>query len=144
MTIILHDEKSCICVTSELDLLTEPPKQTSIEHSCLVDYHQFAATLGSGPIEFNTPGTSEDYLDLANTYQHLIIKVKKGDGNDLVDANKVGPANMLLHTLFSQVDVSLNDKPVSSFSATYSYRAYLAMLLNYGKAGKESQLTAGI
>ena len=140
----LLDEKSCICVKSELDLFTVPPTQTSIEYGCIVDNHPIAATLDSGPTEFSIPGSGENYLDFANTYLHLIIKVKKGDGSDLIDANKVGLANLLLHTLLSQVDVSLNDKLVSSSSATYSYRAYLETLLNYGKAAKESQLTAGI
>ena len=140
----LLDEKSCICVKSELDLFTVPPTQTSIDHGCMVDYHPIAATLDAGPIEFNIPGTGDDYLDLANTYLHLIVKVKKGDGTDLVDANKVGPSNLLLHTLFSQVDVTLNDKLISSSSNTYPYRAYLETLLNYGKAAKESQLTAAL
>ena len=42
------------------------------------------------------------------------------------------------------MDVNLNDKLVSSSSATYPSRAYLGTLLNYGKAAKKSQLTAGI
>ena len=138
----LVDERSCICVKSELDIFSVPPTQTSIENGCMVDYHPIAATLDSGPIEFNIPGTGEDYLDLANTYLHIGVKIKKNDGSDLADAASVGPVNLLLHSLFSQVDVHLNDKLVSSSSNTYPYRAYIETLVNYGKAAKETQLTA--
>ena len=68
--------------------------------------------------------------------------MKKRDRSEYVNANKIGPANLLLHTLFGQVDVSLNNKLVSLSSATYSYQTYLEMLLNYRKATEESQLTA--
>jgi hypothetical protein len=129
-------------VKSELDIFSVPPTQTSVDHGCTVEYHPIAATLDAGPIEFNVPGTGDDYLDLANTYLHLSVKVQKNDKTQIANDAKVGPANLLLHTLFSQVDVSLNDKLVSSSSATYHYRAYLETLLNYGKAAKETQLTA--
>ena len=52
----------------------------------------------------------------------------------------VGPTNLLLNSLFSQVDVFFNDKLISSSSNTYAYRAYLETLLNYGKAAKNHNL----
>jgi len=138
----LLDEKSCICVKSELDIFSVPPTQTSIDSSCVTEYYPVAAIQDGGPIEFTVPGSSDDYLDLANTYLHLSVKILKNDGTRIGDDAKVGPVNLLLHTLFSQVDVSLGDKLVSNSSATYPYRAYFETLLNYGKAAKEAQLTA--
>ena len=44
--------------------------------------------------------------------------------------------------MFSQVDVSLVEKEISSSYNTYVYRAYLETLLNYGKPGKESHLSS--
>ena len=137
----LVDERSCLCVKSELDLFSVPSTQTSIEHGCNVEYHPIAATLDSGPIEFNVPGSGSDYLDLANTYLHLNVKITKSDGTAIGNGVKVGPSNLLLHTLFSQVDVSLNDKLVSSSSATYAYRALIETLLGYGTSAKLTQLT---
>ncbi len=138
----LVDDRSCLCVKSELDLFSVPPTQTSIEHGCTVDYHPIAATLDAGPIEFSIPGTGEDYLDLTNTYLHLGIKIKKGDGTNLAADSKVGPTNLILHSLFQQVDVHLNDKLVSSSSGTYPYRAYIETLCNYGAGAKKTQLSA--
>ncbi|XP_071040075.1 uncharacterized protein F54H12.2-like [Parasteatoda tepidariorum] len=54
----------------------------------------------------------------------------------------LGPVNLFLHSLFSQVDVSLNDRTVSNSSNTYPYKACIETLLNYGYDSKTSQLTA--
>ncbi len=138
----LVDEKSCLCVKSELDIHSVPPTQTSIEHGSTVDYHPIAATLDGGPIEFAIPGTGEDYLDLASSYLRVSLKVRKSDGSDIAADEKVGPVNLMLHSLFQQVDIYLNDKLVSSSSNTYAYRAYIETVLNYGRGAKETQLTA--
>ena len=52
--------------------------------------------------------------------------------------------NNFLHSLFKQVDVFLKEKQVTQATGTYSYRAYLETLLNYGPAAKKSQLTAAL
>jgi hypothetical protein len=46
-----------------------------------------------------------------------------------------------MHSLFSDVSVSLNEKLISPPTSLYSYRAYIETLLSYGPAAKESQLT---
>ena len=56
----------------------------------------------------------------------------------------VGPVNNFLHSMFSQIDVSLNGTLVSSSTSTYAYRAYIENLLTYGPAAKTSQLTAAL
>lgn len=56
----------------------------------------------------------------------------------------MGPTNLFLHSLFSQVDVSLNERLISSSTNTYAYRALLETLLNYGDEAKKSQLTMSL
>ena len=51
---------------------------------------------------------------------------------------------MFLHTLFQQVDVSLNDVQVSQSAGTHAYRAYIESLLSYGPQVKTSQLRAAL
>jgi len=50
--------------------------------------------------------------------------------------------NAFMHSLFSQVEISLNGTPVTTASDTYAYRAYIETLLSYGSDAKESQLSA--
>ena len=57
-------------------------------------------------------------------------------------ADTVGPVNILLHRLFSQVEFSLSGTLITNSSNTYPYRAYLENLLSYRPAAKSSQLTS--
>ena len=61
---------------------------------------------------------------------------------DLAPGVAIGPTNLFLHSLFSQIDMYLNDKLITSSVSTYAYRAYQETLLSYGKAAKDTQLTA--
>ena len=83
-------------------------------------------------------------MDLANTCLHIGVKIVEADRTDIVADAGVGPVNLFLHSLFSQVDVQLNDTLVTSSANTYAYRAYFETLLNYGKPAKESQLTSSL
>ena len=47
-----------------------------------------------------------------------------------------------LHSLFSQIDVSLNDVNVSFATTIYPYRAYIKTHLHYGTDAKKSRLQA--
>ena len=116
---------SCECVKSELDLFSIPPTQTSIEFGHWVEHHPLATITDSGPLEFSISGSGEDYIDLANTHLYIHAQIVKADGTNLPDGAEVGPVNLWLHSLFSQVDMSLNEKLISPSSNTYPYRAYL-------------------
>uniref|UniRef100_A0A6V7J919 Uncharacterized protein n=1 Tax=Bracon brevicornis TaxID=1563983 RepID=A0A6V7J919_9HYME len=56
------------------------------------------------------------------------------------DQDAVGPINNFLHSMFSQVDVSFNQKLVSPPNNAYAYRAYIETLLNYGRDAKNGHL----
>ena len=105
--------------------------------------HQPLTSLDSGgPIEFVIPGTGDAYLDLANTYLLIRAKVVRGVGTDLAADTPVAPVNNWLHSLFSQVDVYLNDTLVTPSSNTYPFRAYVDTVLSYGAKAKNTQLTS--
>jgi hypothetical protein len=53
----------------------------------------------------------------------------------------VVPVNLWMHSLFSDVSVSLNENLVSPPTNLYPYRAYIEILLSYGLAANRSQLT---
>jgi hypothetical protein len=73
------------------------------------------------------------------------LKSRKLTEKNMEAADNVGPAmNNFLHSLFSQVDVSLNGVLITNSSNTYGYRAYIENLLSYGPPAKKSQLTASL
>jgi hypothetical protein len=135
-------EGSCECASTELDLFSVPPTQTSVESGTYVEYRPVSTLQNGSPIEFDIASSGDDCIDFANSYLHLKVKITRANGNNLADDDAVGPVNNFLHSLFSQVDVFLNGILVTSSSNTYPYRAYIENLLSYGPAAKRSQLTA--
>ncbi|GFY12761.1 uncharacterized protein F54H12.2 [Trichonephila clavipes] len=107
-----------------------------------VQFHPITNVADGGPIEFLIPGSGDAYLDLSQTQLHVRAKIFKSDGKVITNENKVGPVNLFLHSLFSQVDVCLNERTVSSSNNTYPYRAIIETLLNHGYDSKTSQLTS--
>ncbi|XP_035221034.1 uncharacterized protein F54H12.2-like, partial [Stegodyphus dumicola] len=69
------------------------------------------------PVEFNVSGSGDEYLDLSQTQLYVKVKILKSDGKPLTAESKVGPVNLFLHSTFSQVDISLNERLVSSNTA---------------------------
>src|SRR6266516_1228944 len=138
------DRNSCECAKSELDLFTVPPTQTSIESGGWVEYNPISSLADGVPIEFVVSGSGQDYIDLANTQLCVRAEIVQGNNTAIDQTHHVGPINLLLHSLFSEVDFKLNDTLISSTNNTYPYRAYLETLLSYGHAAKGSQLTAAL
>ena len=148
----VHDS-SCECAKSELDLFNVPPTQTAIDSSQWVEHRPLTSLSDSAPIEFVITGSGEEYVDLSETYLQVTARVLKHDGANLVTKNAdgtngndiaVGPVNNWLHSLFSQVDVSLNGRLITSSTNTYPFRAYIETLLTYGAGAKESHLTGSL
>lgn len=127
---------------SELDLFILPPTQTSIEKGQWIEFHPLANIRDGGPLEFNISGSGEEYMDLSMTRLYVKVKIVKNDGSYLPEDEPVGPINLFLHSLFSQVDISLNERIISSSSNTYPYRAYIETLLNYGEEAKKTLLSS--
>ena len=101
-------EGSSECTKSELDLFSIPPTQSSIEHVIWIEYHPLTSVRDGGPIEFEISGSGEDYIDFANSVLYVKAKITANNGGNLAADAEVGPVNLFLHSLFSQVDISLN------------------------------------
>jgi len=132
------------CTKSELDLFSVPATQTSIENGQWVEHHPVASLNDNNSIEFSVSGKGSDYIDLANTFVLVKAQIVNPNGTALADNAPVAPVNLFLHSLFSQVDLTLNDKLITPSNNTYAYRAYLETLLSYGDTAKTSQLTSAL
>lgn len=137
--------QSCECLKSELDIFSVLPTQTSIESGSFIEYHPIAAlTNDNTPIEFNISGSGQDYLDLGATQLYVRAEITRSNGAPLEATSQVGPVNLFLHSLFTDVDIKVNDVLITSSNSTYPYRSYLETVLSYGPAAKQSQLTSSL
>lgn len=125
-----------------MDLFSVPPTQTVIDRGSWEKINPIAGL--AVPYEFEISGTGDQYIDLEETQLYVKCQIVKADGTDLVAADKVGPINYSLHSLFKQVDVSLNGQEISDSSSMYPYRAYLEALLNYGDEAKKGHLSSAL
>ena len=123
---------ACQCIKSELDLFTVPPVNISMERGDYEVFHPVASISENSPLEFHVGGTSDQYVDLGRTKILLRVKISKLDGSNLDDKQNISPVNLLLHSLFSQVDLKLNEVLVSPSVNTYPYKSYFEVLLSHG------------
>ena len=128
--------------TSQLDLFSVPPSQTSLEDGNFTEYHPVSVLTSISPIEFTVSVENSNYIDLANSFLYVRASVTGSDGKDLAKDMKIAPECNFLHTLWSQINVYLNGSLVTQSNNNYSYQTYIENLLSFGQQAKTSQLSA--
>ena len=84
-----------------------------------IEVPPLAALAANAPIEFYITGNSEDYIDLNNTLLYMGCKITKADGSDIADCARVALVNYTVASLFSQLDVTLGDRPINQSNNCY-------------------------
>src|SRR5277367_2705234 len=108
---------------SNLPIFGNPSFQQELEDSNQVDINPLG-DVAHGPIEFNIVGNN-DFIDLNATTLHVAAKITKADGTAYADKAEVAFINNTLHSLFSDVIVSINDTIVEGGEQTYSMNSKL-------------------
>jgi hypothetical protein len=129
------------CSTSQLDLFSTPPTQMTVEDGVwdnIPPHNNF----NYNTLTFDIPGDNINYIDIARTELWLdLVLQKKSSGefsNIALDKEVIAPTNNLLHTIFNQVQIFMNNTEVENTNSNYAYRAYLENLLSFGKEEKET------
>ena len=134
------------CIKSEIDLFAPRSKQAAMTRSTWVDFHPVSTITPGAPIEFFSAGPTEAYLDHSQPMLVVRGKVTKLDGSNLTTTgttkDEVAPCNNFLHTLFSDVSLTFNEKQIEGSTHMYPYRAYMSTLLQYDRNVKKHQLFA--
>ena len=144
----ITSQGGCQCIKSETNIFEGESQQISHDKGYWVDHYSTSSTTGSAPLDFNIVGSHDLYIDLNSTYIRFYFKIVNEDGTDLnadeIANLKVGVINLPLHTVFSQIDVYLNDRLITDGSPTYAYRSYLSTLLSYSVDAKFTQLQGSL
>src|SRR6218665_2807282 len=106
--------QSCECTKSKLDLFVVPPTQTNIVSGNYVEYNPIATISQGTPIEFSITGGRAGLSGLGK--HSAVCEGPNHNGNNVaVDNNDhVGPINLFLHILFSEVDINFKATLVTS------------------------------
>ena len=124
---------------SSLELFTLPPVDYRYEAHRFVRYNP--TLTGIDPITFSIPQT-DDFVDLANSRLEIEVRMNNNAANytgiqvdDAVsDANNTRNTYVEAnfgHTLFKQMDLSINGALVTPQGNNYHHQAYIETLLNF-------------
>ena len=122
----------------ELCLFEPPPQEASLQKLQYVEYRP-NSQLNSGPLQFIINSTANQYIDLKRTRLHVKAKIVKSDGSAPAISETVAPANLVLQSLFGQVEIQMQQQIVSNCHL-YGYKAYIETVLDNDKSIKETKL----
>ena len=135
--------------TESLAVFASPPINSSIERLHYIHIRSSNQLDRTGPLHFVISGSSNEYIDLSRTQLYVKLKVVKkvpaaATTSSLALPDLVSLINIPVHTIWSQVDITLNGTPLSSDGVMYPYKAYLNTILKrvLGEepAGMDSEL----
>ena len=132
-------------------LFYRPKENPTVKNTEWVEYRPTGQLTEGSTLDFIVAGSSTRYVDLARTRIRVQVRIVQGNGQKLPKpivegkptpaAAKVGPVNLLLQSMFKQVDVSFQQQVISPHVSTkYPYKAYMETLLNFGEAASLSKL----
>ena len=137
---MMHDT-SCECSQRIEDIFSVPPTETSVVRRLTYDVYP-PGRLDDGPLEFYAPGPDDEYTSLILHCLELGVRIKKANGDDLVNDDDVGFVNFPMHAMWSQVTVHIGDMLVTDSSNTYPYVPALEKNLTYSLDAMKSQFTS--
>jgi hypothetical protein len=112
-------------VSDRLALFALPPTEAGIEKRYNVNYRPVSQLVdASSPLEFAFTGAI-DMIDLRNTELHVRAKIVNGKGENVSQDECVAPSNLLLHSLFEKVDITIGGKMMTHAMGGYPYMSYL-------------------
>ena len=123
-------EHSSECSISPLEWFCIPPTQTAVEKTHNVDYQPLTAIRPNAPIEFYIPASTEEYLDLKNSRLHVTCRIIKKDGSLCEADSVVAPINDLFNSLWSNMELFLNDRLISHSNNIHGYTSIISHLIH--------------
>ena len=124
-------ETSEECSISPLEIFDTAPTQTAVEQSYDVEFLPTSALRDGGVIEFYVPASSEDYIDLRNSRLYIKAKiVTNSTGEDVDNLANVAPINNLLQSMWSNIELIINEHLVAHSNNVHGYVATISHLLH--------------
>lgn len=139
MTFLSSDNKD-IAQPMELSLFASPTNQVAVEKVYFTEARPISSIgVSDTSIEIVVSGSGAEYVDLKRSKLYVKARILKADGTALTSEEKTGIVNLPLQSMFSQMDVYLNNKLVSFNTNNYPWKAYFKTILFSGKDELNSQ-----
>ena len=120
--------------SENVGLFLIPPTDKGIESKSWVNIRPTSQITDGGTIDFNVMGNTLQYMDLEQTRLYIKAQIVRKDGVKLLEKDFAASVNFLLHSLWSQVDVSIQQVSVASgVSTRYPFKAITDYILGTNK-----------
>ena len=97
------DKDHIECALSDTDLFTPAFVQSDIESGTFEEVYPLTKLEDNGPVEFIIKNSTDQFIDIVNTYLRMKVKLLKSDGTVHADTDKVSLINYPIATLFNQI-----------------------------------------
>ena len=81
-------------------------------------------------INFEVRGETNVYIDLKSTKIHATIQIVDSKGAPITTDASVSIVNQILHSMWSQVDLTLQHTTIKSLGPYYAYTSIIDTILN--------------
>ena len=123
--------------TEEIALFSRPPVNVAEDR---ISWHEVRPSYMSNAeyssINFSIMGNSSQYVKLSDTELYVRMRIEKEDGTPFTttdDSNQAlpivqresgTPVDFILHSMWSSVDIKLNNNLVSESGTNYMYKSF--------------------
>lgn len=116
----LSENKKEIGQPMELSIFASPPNQVAIEKIIYTEERPVSNLINdSTTIEIVVSGAGNEYIDLNKSRLYVKLQILNGDATNLAAQEATGIINLPLQSMFSHIDVYMNNKLVSVNSNNY-------------------------
>ena len=134
-----QEEKSELIVDPRFNIFDKSIDDQSVIACNNIEYHPVSqVSPTTSVLEFCISGDGDQYTDTSNIQLRIRGCVKNSDGS--AADPKDGICCNLFHSLFSQIDVSYNDRLLTESTNNYAHVAYIRTLTETTAAQKKSSL----
>lgn len=133
-----------------VDFFSQLPMNLSEESSYFMKIHPTSSSQNDAPLVYNFSVDENCYADLSQSYHYVRFKIMKADrtstigktgaDNTYAENEKVAPINYYGNTLFSNVELYLNNNLIENSNNLYAYKAYIQAFLSNSTDVKNNQM----
>ena len=127
-------------VPSEFDYFQSRPIQAAITYQYDQPFGPIGTIQPGAPIEIHIPASSNGYRDLNNSRLEIKCRITLQDGTAIPQEAAVGPVNLLLHSMFANIEMDICGRRISDANNFYPYRAFFETFLTYSKEVQKTRL----
>lgn len=130
-------------LTEDVALFSIPPVNVGEDKIKWVEQlPTFMSNEGYSSVQFYIPGSGTEFTDLSRSELYVKLKVVDNFGDVFKQSlrSHAIPIDNVLHSLWSSVDIKLNQFLVGSSGTNYMYKALIENLLNYNAESRKHQM----